>query len=531
MKETKDNLLKNIFEINEVYASIHTVRDLIDSSAERFGDKAFIKYLSGDEIIEKSFVTLRENSLALCRYIRSICPERMHIAVIGKTTYEYITALTGTLVSGNVFVPLAPNTSAEEAVMLFEDGDVTAIFYESAYEETAKKIVEQYDKLKVVVNMGDAAWFDDIYKRFGSDSEYAQLSEIELDPKACAAIIYTSGTTGVRKGVMLSSENLIANVTYPEIELADDDVYLSVLPMHHIFCFSCDYFKPLLDGLTVCLNGEIANIGKNLAVFQPTTMRLVPMICETLIRKVNILHKRFPDLRPREVAEKVFGKNIRWIAVGGAYLGPGLVAEYEKYGIMLRQGYGMTETSPKITTADFSDFCKDSSGKIIKSICDVRIVDGEIQVKGASVMMGYYKKPEATAEVFTEDGYLRTGDLGRFSPDGSHLYVIGRSKNLIILSNGENISPEEIEKKFADEKVIKEIIVSAENDRIVAEIFPDTDFAAALGIEDIEAYLKEKIKEANKGEKVEREIASLKIRETPFPKTTTGKIKRKAVTY
>lgn len=146
-------------------------------------------------------------------------------------------------------------------------------------------------------------------------------------------------------------------------------------------------------------------------------------------------------------------------------------------------------------------------------------------------MMGYYKKPEATAEVFTEDGYLRTGDLGRFSPDGSHLYVIGRSKNLIILSNGENISPEEIEKKFADEKVIKEIIVSAENDRIVAEVFPDTDFAAALGIEDIEAYLKEKIKEANKGEKVEREIASLKIRETPFPKTTTGKIKRKAVTY
>ncbi len=452
--------MENFFATEGFYSEIHTVRNLIDSSAKRYGDKAFIKYLNGEEIIEKSFITLRENSLAICRYIRSICPDKMHIAVIGKTSYEYITALTGILVSGNVFVPFAPNTSVDEAVELFEDGDVTAIFYENAYEESAKQIAEKYGKLKAIVNMGDSEWFADIYKKYNSDSEFAELSEIPLDPKECAAIIYTSGTTGVRKGVMLSSENLIANVTYREIQLADDDVYLSVLPMHHIFCFSCDYFKPLLDGLTVCLNGDMANIAKNLTTFQPTTMRLVPMICEALIRKVNILSKRFPELKPRQVAEKVFGKKIRWIAVGGAYLAPGLVAEYEKYGIMLRQGYGMTESSPKITTADFSDFCKDSSGKIIKSICKVRIVDGEIQVKGKSVMMGYYKKPEATAEVFTEDGYLRTGDLGRFNEDGTHLYVTGRIKNLIILSNGENISPEEIEKKFADVKVIKEIVVS-----------------------------------------------------------------------
>ena len=515
----------------EWYKNIRTVRDLIDNSAAMYGDKTSIKYCRGDEIVEKSFITLRENSLAICRYIRSVCPERMHIAVIGKTTYEYITALTGVLISGNVFVPFAPNTSVEEALELFEDGDIEVLFYEEEYAETAAKIEAKFPKLKACLNMGNAEHFAEIYEKYNSDSEYASLSEVELNPDECAAIIYTSGTTGVRKGVMLSSNNLIANVTYPEIELADDDVFLSVLPMHHIFCFSCDYFKPLLDGLTVCLNGEISNIGKNLALFQPTTMRAVPMICETLIRKVNILHKRFPDLHPREVAEKVFGKNIRWIAVGGAYLGPQLVGEYEKYGIMLRQGYGMTETSPKITTADFSDKNKDSSGKILKSICDVRLVDGEIQVKGESVMMGYYKKPEETAAVFTEDGYLRTGDLGRFSDDGEHLYVTGRIKNLIILSNGENISPEEIEKKFVDEKVIKEIIVSAENDRIVAEVFPDEDFAKAAGIEDIKAYLEEKVAQANKGEKSEREIAALKIRETPFPKTTTGKIKRNLVKY
>ena len=255
------------------------------------------------------------------------------------------------------------------------------------------------------------------------------------------------------------------------------------------------------------------------------------MICEALIRKVNILHKRFPDKKPREVAEMVFGKNIRWIGVGGAYLGPGLVAEYEKYGIMLRQGYGMTETSPKITTADYSDYCKDSSGKIIKSICDVRLVDGEIQVKGKSVMMGYYKKPEETAAAFTEDGYLKTGDLGRFNSDETHLYVTGRIKNLIILSNGENISPEELEKKFVDEKVIKEIVVSAENNRIIAEVFPDEEYAKATGIENIEEYLQEKVNQANKGEKSYREIAALRLRTTPFPKTSTGKIKRNHIKY
>lgn len=523
--------MNDIKNSRNFYAEIRNVRDLIDSSAERYGDKPFIKYMKDDEVIEKSFKVLRENSLALCRYIRSVCPERMHIAVVGKTTYEYITAITGILVSDNVFVPFAPNTSVEEAVSLFEAGDIDALFYENDYAESANKIAEKYGKLKTLVNMGDAEWFADIYEKYGSDSEYAALSDVELHPEKCATIIYTSGTTGVRKGVMLSSENLIANITYPEIELDKDDVILSVLPMHHIFCFSCDYFKPLLDGLTVCLNSDISNIGKSFAAFQPTTMRAVPMIYETLIRKVNIIHKKFPQLTHREAAEKVFGKNIKWLAVGGAYLAPGLVEEYEKHGIILRQGYGMSETSPKITTADFGEKNKDSSGKILKSICDVRIVEGEIQVKGKSVMMGYYKMPEETAAVFTDDGYLKTGDLGRISDDGDHLYVIGRIKNLIILSNGENISPEELEAKFADEKVVKEIIVSAEDDRIIAEVYPDTELAAAMGIENIKAYLKEKIKEANIGEKPEREIAKLRLREIPFPKTTTGKIKRKYVKY
>ncbi len=514
------------------YEKIHTVRDLIDNSATMYGNKPFIKYFNNDTgIEEKSFTELREHSLAVCRFIRSVCPERMNIAVIGKTSYEYITVLTGTLISGNVFVPFSPSTSAKEACELFECGDIEALFYENCYEETAKEITENYKKLKTVVNMGNSDWFNEIYLKYNSTSKFAPLSEVELHPDACAAIIYTSGTTGKRKGVMLSSENLLSNVTYTEFQMIDEEIYLSVLPMHHIFCFSSDYFKPLLDGFTVCLNGDIGNISKNLTRFEPTTIRAVPMICETLIRKVSILHKKLPELPPRKVAEKVFGKNIKWLAVGGAAVSKDLIDEYEKYGITVYQGYGMSETSPKITVAYVGEENKYSCGKIMRSRFDVRIVDGEIQVKGKPVMLGYYKMPEETAKVFTDDGYFKTGDLGKFSEDGEHLYITGRLKNLIILSNGENISPEEIEKKFADEKSVKEIVVFAEDDKIVAEIYPDKEFTEIMGIENIEEYLKEKVKCANKGEKTDREIAVLKIRETPFPKTTTGKIKRNTVIY
>ncbi len=260
-------------------------------------------------------------------------------------------------------------------------------------------------------------------------------------------------------------------------------------------------------------------------------MRAVPMICDTLIKKVVSLQKKNPELTNREAAEKVFGKNLSWIGLGGAYLPLSLIEEYEKYGIKIRQGYGMTETGPKVSLADFGENYKDSSGTIIKSICDVRIVNGEIQVKGKSVMMGYYKMPEETAAVFTDDGYLKTGDLGRISDDGEHLYVTGRIKNLIILSNGENVSPEELERKFADEKTIKEIVVRAENDRIIAEIYPDFDYVKEAGIKDIEEYLERKIEEANEGERTEKEISGLLLRDTPFPKTSTNKIKRDVVRF
>lgn len=515
-------------EMKIMSKKIINVRDLLDDAAERYGDRTFIKYSLNDEVIEKSYMVLNENALAVARYIRCICPDRMHIALVGKTNYEYLTVLTGLLISGNVAVPFAPDISVEEACELFDKADIDILFYENDFEYKANEIAENYSRLKRIVNLGSGETFEKIYQKYNSESEFAELSEVTIDPEACAAIIYTSGTTGIRKGTMLSTSNLISNITYQELEFRDDDVVLSVLPMHHIFCFSGDFLKTIRDGVTVCLNGEISKIGENLQLFQPTIMRVVPMICDTLLRKIRAYERKYPDVTPVEAAQAVLGKRFRWLISAGAYLSPNLVNDYADHGVILRQGYGMTETGPRVSISDFSNHKTDSSGKIL-SICSVRTVDGEIQVKSPSVMMGYYKMPDETAKMFTDDGWLRTGDLGHI--DGGHIYITGRLKNIIILSNGENISPEELEKKFCDDELIKEIVVYAENDRIVAEIYPDYKYAEYNEIDDIQAELNHKIREANRSDTAARQITALKIRSTSFEKTASGKIKRNTVYF
>jgi long-subunit acyl-CoA synthetase (AMP-forming) len=281
--------------------------------------------------------------------------------------------------------------------------------------------------------------------------------------------------------------------------------------------------KVLYDGTTICLNGALTNIYRNFLVFEPTNTRIVPLLCKAIITKIKIQEKKHPELSPREAAELVVGKRLTRFIAGSAFLSGALIDEFAKYGITARQGYGMSECSPRITTSDFSEDNKYSNG-VLTGVDNVRVVDGEIQVKGPSVMKGYYKKPERTAEAFTEDGYLHTGDLGYIK--NNHIYLVGRKKNLIILSNGENISPEELENKFCDDGIVKEIVVRGEKDTIIAEIFPDEALATTMGITDIPAEISKIVDRVNSSVNTDRHIHSFVIRETPFPRTSTGKIKR-----
>ncbi len=505
-----------------------TVRDLLDYAEEKFGKRDFIRFIRDEKIHAKSFEEFKADSLAICRYIRSVDPKRKHIGFIGKTSYEYVACLTGMITSGNVVVPFDPNITVEEACELFDDADIEMLFCEEEFKDKAEEIKAKYQGLKEVVSLGDWKWFEDIFGKYTETSEYAALSEIDVDPEKMTLIIYTSGTTGIRKGVMLTNHNLAANTSYDAFVMDEADVTFSVLPMHHVFCYACDVLRTLYDGSTLCLNGNIADLYKNILAFEPTIMRIVPLLCKSLLTKIKITERRNPELSKREAAEKIVGKNFKRMIVGSAFISAAMIDEFEKYGISPRMGYGMSECSPRISTCDFTGKGKYSTGRILGTD-EVRIMDGEVQVKGPSVTIGYYKKPEETKNAFTEDGFLCTGDLGYI--EDNHIYLVGRKKNLIVLANGENISPEEIENLFVDETLVKEIVVIGEDEKLVAEIFPDKEYAAVSGIEDIGAEIEKIVDGANMRLRSDRQISSFRIRKVPFARTSSGKLKRTEFYY
>ena len=526
-----------------------SVRQLLCASAEKYGEEIFIKFVRNGAVEERSYVRVKTDSEAVCRWIRSISKEGMHVAVVSKTNYEYITCITGILMSGSVVVPFAPDISAKEASELFDRADIDMVLYDSTFSENVGEVMANCPKIKHAVDLSDENFFAGIYEKYSAASEYAPLSDYEVDPDKCAVIIFTSGTTGVKKGVMLSTNALVGNIMYKEYIniFSERTSTLSVLPMHHIYCFSGDYLKNLCDGVQVCLNGNLSDIVPNLQRFEPNAMRVVPMIAQHLLQRIKITAAKNPDITPAEAAKIVLGKNLNWIVSGGAYLDPLLVEEYDKLGIMLRQGYGMTEVSSAATAASglankvgsvgiplvntlVSVFEPGTDtelpiGRVI-NICDVRTENGEIQIKTPTIMLGYYKMPEETAKMFTEDGWFRTGDIGYVTED-RQLFITGRVKNLIILSSGENVSPEAIEKKFKKLNIVDEVVVYGENDRIVAEIYPDFEHAKQEGIEDIPAEIERRMDEINAGAKTSHFVSELRFRDEPFEKTSSGKIKRK----
>lgn len=500
-----------------------SVTELLVAGAEKYGETPFLRYFQDGEIKEKSFSRLRQDSECVCRMLRSESDKKINIAVIGKTSYEYLVFSTGVLISGNVIVPFSPDITASEAAALFERADIEMLLYENDFSERAEELKNTCGRLKAVKSFEDA---EEIYSKYSAESEYAPLSEVEINKDECAIIIYTSGTTGVKKGVMLSMNALVGNIMYSESCLNvfnEGVVALSVLPMYHTFCFSGDYLKNLKDGLQVCLNGDFRNIAENLLRFQPAVIRVVPMIAQSLLGKIKVLMRKDPTLSPRMAAEAVFGKNIRWLISGGAYLNPELCEEYDKLGIYLRQGYGMTEAGCRISVPDEAA-SRESVGRIL-DFCQVRIENGEIQVKTPTVMMGYYGMPDETAEMFTDDGWLKTGDIGYFTED-RQLFITGRVKNLIILSSGENVSPEAIENKFGTTPLVEEVLVYGENNRIIAEFYPDFEYAQANGIADIQAELEKTVDSLNEKAKASHIISEVRVRNVPFEKTGAGKIKR-----
>ena len=309
------------------------------------------------------------------------------------------------------------------------------------------------------------------------------------------------------------------NATCLDMGIPSRTTLLSVLPIHHAYCLSMDILKALSLWSIICINDSLLHVAKNLKLFQPDMILMVPLMIETLAKKLESV-----ALLPAAVIKaKVFGKHLHTICSGGAYLNPNYLDFFAKYGITILQGYGMTECSPVISTNVSGNSKKGSVGKLMPN-CEAKVVEEELYVRGSSVMSGYYKMPDETAETLV-DGWLKTGDLGYVDEDG-FVFLTGRKKNLIITKNGENVSPEELENKIGEHRLVQEVLVRENEGMIEAEIFPDYEYAKKKKISDCESALWKVIDDYNKGVPAYKKIHGLKVRETEFDKTTSKKIKR-----
>ena len=513
-----------------------TIKEFTDEIYEKYSDNIAYRFFRDEVIADRTYKELRNDVYALASSFITSNYKSKHIAILGGTSYEWIVSFLAVIISGNVVVPIDKMLLKKEMMYLFEAGDVDVILYDEEFEETALEAKKSIKKVKKV------------HCLLGEEfREFLKTKEVEMpetNPAKECEILFTSGTTGVSKGVMISQTNIVANLK--EIHRLDfasnvpgPKVVLSVLPVHHTFELTVDNLGILCYGATICINDSIENIAANINTFKPSVMLIVPAIAEALYKKIKDAMSDSKTARKINNGKRIvkvagtlgmdvrrsiykslldkFGGNLTNIVVGGAALRPEICECFALFGINVFQGYGLTECAPLVCANCPTANKIGSVGK--PYYCEVKTVDCEIAVKGDNVMLGYYKNEEATQEVL-KDGWFYTGDLGYFDEEG-YLFITGRSKNVIILDNGKNIYPEELEEKIMVVDGVKDVFVYGDKGRLCALVLP-----ANPGDKEKKKAIETAIKKINEALPGYKKITFISFTHREFPKTTTMKIKR-----
>ena len=497
-----------------------TIREILVNTEKVYGPEDAIRYKIKKNIIEtKTYSQLKQDSESFSCTLEALGERGSHIAVTGATSYPWLVTYFGTVNSGSVAVPLDVSLPAEDLCELIDRADATVLVADELRKDLMEIVKSRCPKLRYLISMQKEESDEETLSFRQLLREHEGVFGYEPEPDSLCTIMFTSGTTGKSKGVMLTQRNLAENATCLDMKIPPRTVILSVLPIHHAYCLSMDILKGISLGSVICINDSLLRVVKNIKLFQPNMILMVPLMIETMAKKLE----EVSGLPPKLVKWQVFGKQFHTICSGGAYLPPAMIDLFDRYGITILQGYGMTECSPVISTTVSWNIRKESVGQLLPN-CEAKTVDEELWVRGSSVMMGYYKMPEETAQTL-EDGWLKTGDLGYADEDG-FVYLTGRKKNLIITKNGENVSPEELENKIGEHRLVQEILVREKDGVIEAEIYPDYDYIKKKRIKDVSAALQQVIDEYNQGAPAYKKVYSLKVRETEFEKTTSRKIKR-----
>ncbi len=552
---------------------ITDLKDMLKKSGELYGDRPAYRFKTDepgkfDIITHKEY---REMVNALGTALIKLGLKGKRIAVIGENRYEWGLSYLAIACGTGIVVPLDKALPENEIKSLIERSEIEAICYTKKYDEIMKKFKDEgVGKLKHLISMDLSEHKDGIYslkeliekgKKLLEEGDRSFL-DAEIDRKAMGMLLFTSGTTSMSKAVMLTHEAITTNLMDISrvLEIHERDTMLSFLPMHHAFECTAGFLYPMYKGAEVVFCEGIKHIADNLKEYQVSAMISVPALYEAMYRRLlktiekkgkleklkkgvkisNVLSKLHIDLRRKlfkEVHEALGGK-VRLFINGAAALDTDVEKGYNDLGIRIAQGYGLTETSPIVAASTDYKYKLGSVGPIFPSV-EARIAYpdedgiGEIQVKGPSVMLGYYENEEANKEVF-EDGWFRTGDLGYIDKDG-FLFISGRQKSVIVLKNGKNVFPEELEnlvnrvegvsesivygkpEEDGDTKVCVKIVYDEE---IMKELYKTTNEA------DIYEILNNKVKEINKKMPAYKYIREITITTEPLIKTTTAKIKR-----
>lgn len=461
------------------------------------------------------------------------------IAVIGKNSYEWIVVFLAAVFAGGVIVPLDRGLLDFEIADQLKRSEAVALFYGAEFKDR----VADYDIVKVCTE--DKEFSDMLVQGKEADNK-KEYDSIKISTHDMTVLLFTSGTTSASKAVMLCQNNITFDMYAMSIweNFYETDVNMALLPFHHTFgmmqtmlFLSCGMCNVFCEGLRIakCMNeyGVTIFVGvpriieeMMLAVNKKITAQGKTKKIQTAIKLSNALKKCGIDVRRKMFKQIIdgMGGKLRMVIIGAAAASPDVLKFFNSIGVLAIQGYGLTETSPVISAENHSHRRKDSVGLTIPGI-EARIDNpdengiGEIVTKGENMMLGYYKEPELTAEVI-KDGWFYTGDLGRIDKDG-YIYICGRKKNVIVLSNGKNVYPEEIETIINLSPAIKECIVYAEGDDIRCKIVADEEFEG-----DANESIAQHISYVNEQLIYYKRINSYTVQDTEMAKTTTGKIKR-----
>ena len=546
---------------------IADLKDLVDSSAALYADKPayYVKDEPGGVYRPVSYRTAKAEIDALGTAFIDLGWQGKKIAVIGENSYEWVLSYCAVTNGTGVCVPLDRELRAPEIHHLLERAQVSAVIYAKKSEPLIQEAVRGVASVERLICMSELSEIIQRGKALiaAGDERFIRAT---IDREALCAVLFTSGTTGFAKGVMLSHKNIADNVLNISryVKIKENGIGLSVLPMHHSYEMTCHIFTAMYQGCAVAICEGLKQIAKNMAEIQATVMLGVPLLFESMhkkiwkqaeasgkadkMRRAIAVSKKLKLYNRPKLIKRVFkdihsvtGGCIENFIVGGAGINPKVIEDFEAMGFPMMQGYGMTECAPLIAVNRDRYSKADSVGSALPGT-EVRIANpdkagmGEILCRGPSVMLGYYSNPKETAKTLA-DGWLHTGDLGYFDEEGL-LYIAGRVKDVIVTKNGKNIFPEEVEYYLTEEPYILEALVHGVPDEksgdvvVNAGLYPDYDLIQEelgdITEEEIKQLMDEAVDRVNALMPLFKRVKRFTIRKREFSKTTTRKIKRRA---